>query len=93
MKKPLVSLCMIVKDESELLRACLESVKGLVDELIIVDTGSTDDTKKIALSYGANVYDFTWAYDFSSARNFAKSKQAGNGFFRLMRMKRCRKFR
>lgn len=69
-----ISLCMIVKNEEERLPKCLDSLKNLVDELLIADTGSTDNTKKIAKSYGAKVYDFEWHDDFSEARNFIFSK-------------------
>lgn len=69
-----VSLCMIVKNEERVLARLLDSVVDLVDEMIIVDTGSTDTTKDIALSFGAKVYDFAWIDDFSAARNFAFSK-------------------
>lgn len=69
-----ISLCMIVKDEEKTLARCLESVKNLVDEIIIVDTGSTDQTKAIASHYTHKVYDFTWCDDFSKARNFSFSK-------------------
>lgn len=64
-----LSLSMIVKDEERFLPGCLESVKGLVDEMVIADTGSTDSTKEIALSFGARVIDFSWRNDFSAARN------------------------
>lgn len=69
-----VSLCMIVKNEARVLPRLLDSVVDLVDEMIIVDTGSTDETKDIALSFGAKVYDFEWIDDFSAARNYAFSK-------------------
>lgn len=70
-----VSLCMIVKNEEKVLRRCLDSVADLVDELIIVDTGSTDSTKEIAAAYpGVLLYDFTWRDDFAAARNYAFSK-------------------
>ena len=64
-----ISLCMIVKNEEENLPRCLNSVKGLVDEIIIVDTGSTDQTKLIAKRMGAQVYDFPWNNSFADARN------------------------
>ena len=68
------SLCMIVKNEEKILARCLDSVADLVDEIVIVDTGSTDATKKIAANYTDKIYDFTWVDDFSAARNFAFSK-------------------
>lgn len=74
-----ISLCMIVKNEEKILKRCLDSVADLMDELIIVDTGSTDATKEIAASYpGAKIYDFTWIGDFAAARNFAFSKATGD---------------
>lgn len=69
-----LSLCMIVRDEEEVLGRCLESVKALADEIIIVDTGSEDRTKEIAARYTDRVYDFRWTGDFSAARNYAFSK-------------------
>lgn len=75
---PLISLCMIVRNEAEVLGRCLDSVAGLVDEIIIVDTGSTDETKEIASQYAAKIYDFPWKDDFSEARNFAISQAVGD---------------
>lgn len=69
-----ISLCMIVKNEERILARCLDSLTGLMDEIIIVDTGSTDDTKQIAAKYTDQIYDFVWTGDFSEARNFAFSK-------------------
>lgn len=69
-----ISLCMIVKNEEKVLKRCLNSIYDLVDEIIIVDTGSTDSTKSIALEYTSNVYDFDWIDDFSAARNYSFSK-------------------
>lgn len=68
------SLCMIVRDEEKNLRRCLDCLKDLMDEMIIVDTGSTDKTIEIAKSYGASVYNFKWIDDFAAARNYAFSK-------------------
>jgi len=64
-----ISLCMIVKNEEDNLKECLESVKNLVDEIIIIDTGSSDKTKEIASKYTKNVFNYIWDNDFSKARN------------------------
>ena len=69
-----VSLCMIVKNEEAVLARCLDSLHELMDEIIIVDTGSTDRTKEIASRYTDKIYDFSWTSDFSEARNFSFSK-------------------
>jgi glycosyltransferase involved in cell wall biosynthesis len=69
-----ISLCMIVKNEEKILARCLDSIADLVDEIIVVDTGSEDGTKREAARYGAAVYDFPWTDDFAAARNFAFSK-------------------
>ena len=69
-----ISLCMIVKDEEEVIGRCIESVKDLVDEIIIVDTGSKDETKQIVSKYTDKIFDFKWVNDFSKARNFSFSK-------------------
>lgn len=66
---PQISLCMIVKDEEYYLDGCLDSVIGVVDEIIIVDTGSSDNTVKIAEKYNAKIYYYQWVDDFSKARN------------------------
>lgn len=69
-----ISLCMIVKNEEKVLARCLDSICDLMDEIIIVDTGSSDRTKEIASRYTDKIYDFEWIKDFSAARNFAFSK-------------------
>ncbi len=71
---PTISLCMIVKNEEEVLARCLESIADLMDEIIIVDTGSSDSTKEIAARYTHKIYDYKWINDFSSARNYSFSK-------------------
>jgi tetratricopeptide (TPR) repeat protein len=72
------SLCMIVKDEAQHLDECLASVHGLADELVIVDTGSRDDTRDIARARGAQVFDFPWCDDFSAARNESIGHASGD---------------
>jgi glycosyltransferase involved in cell wall biosynthesis len=69
-----LSLCMIVKNEEKHLARCLNSVKDVVDEIVIVDTGSTDSTLEIAELFNASIFRFNWINDFSVARNFALSK-------------------
>lgn len=69
-----ISLCMIVKDEENTLERCLASASAIADEIIIVDTGSTDCTKKVAAGFTDKIYDFEWVDDFSAARNFAFGK-------------------
>ncbi|MEF3307165.1 glycosyltransferase [Paenibacillus sp. GYB003] len=69
-----ISVCLIVKNEEEALPNCLSGVRGIADEIVVVDTGSDDRTKEIAASFGAVVYDFEWVDDFAAARNFAFSK-------------------
>ncbi len=69
-----ISVCMIVKNEEKVLARCLDTLHGLADEIIIVDTGSADATKEIAAGYTDKLYDFPWIDDFSAARNFAFSK-------------------
>src|SRR3989338_7436069 len=64
-----ISLCMITKNEEQFLEQCLNSVKELVDEIILVDTGSTDKTKEIAGKFTDKIFDFQWCGDFSAARN------------------------
>jgi glycosyltransferase involved in cell wall biosynthesis len=73
-----VSLCMIVKDEEKYLARCLSSVKPIVDEMIVIDTGSIDRSKDIAIAFGARVYDYDWDNDFAAARNHSISKASGD---------------
>ena len=67
--KAKVSLTLIVRDEEKNLPACLSSVAGLFDEIIVVDTGSKDGTRMIALELVLRVFDFVWVDDFAAARN------------------------
>ncbi|KWX80709.1 hypothetical protein AMQ84_02825 [Paenibacillus riograndensis] len=64
-----ISLCMIVKNEADNLPQCLKSVRGVADEIVVVDTGSTDSSVQIARSYGARIVNFPWSGDFAAARN------------------------
>ncbi len=73
-----LSLAMIVKNEAKVLERCLRSVKPFVDEMIVVDTGSTDDTRDIADRLGAKVESFSWVDDFSAARNFSVERTSGD---------------
>ena len=77
-KSPTISLCMMVKDEEELLPQCLDSVKDHVDEIIVVDTGSTDRTVEIAETHGAKVYHHPWENNFSKHRNQSISYATGD---------------
>ncbi len=73
-----ISLCMIVKDEEGTLARCLESVRSLADEIVVVDTGSADKTVEIAKRYADRVAHFAWRDDFSAARNHAFSLGTGD---------------
>jgi tetratricopeptide (TPR) repeat protein len=73
-----LSLCMIVKNEEKELPLCVNSVKPVLDEIIIVDTGSSDNTKEVARQLGARVFDFPWGDDFSAARNHSILRATGD---------------
>lgn len=75
--KPFLSLCMIVRNEAERLERCLLSAKPFVDEMVVVDTGSEDETVAIAQGLGARVDFFEWVNDFAAARNYALSHVRG----------------
>lgn len=75
---PSISLCVIAKDESHVIATCLRSAMPVADEIVVVDTGSADDTKEVSRAFGASVYDFPWTGDFAEARNFALSKARGD---------------
>ena len=77
-----LSIVLIVKNEEKILDKCLASVKE-ADEAVFVDTGSTDDTIKIAKKYTNKIYHFKWCNDFSKARNFAKDKCTGDWIYSI----------
>lgn len=78
-----ISLCMIVKNEEKNIRRCLESVASVVDEMIVIDTGSGDKTRQIAQEYGATVQSFIWNDNFSEARNASLDLATGDWIFFL----------
>ena len=73
-----LSLCMIVKNEERELPLCVNCVKPVLDEIVVVDTGSTDNTKEVARQLGARVFDFVWVDDFSAARNESILRATGD---------------
>jgi tetratricopeptide (TPR) repeat protein len=81
--RPLVSLCMIVRDEEANLPDCLASAADLVGEVIVVDTGSTDGTRAVAGRFGARVFEFPWVDDFAAARNESLRHATGEWIFWL----------
>ena len=81
--KDKISASLMVKNESKYIRLCLESIKDFADEIIIVDTGSTDNTKEICKQYTDKIYDYQWNDSFADARNFALSKCTGAWIFKI----------
>jgi tetratricopeptide (TPR) repeat protein len=75
---PRISLCLIARDEAEPLPRCLASVRGAVDEIVLVDTGSRDRTPEIAREHGARVASFAWCDDFAAARNASLALATGD---------------
>lgn len=80
---PTVTLAMLIHNEGNLLIGCLESVRHLVDEIVCIDTGCTDNTPEIAEQLGADVYEFKWNDNFSDARNFSLEKSTSDWILRL----------
>lgn len=78
-----VSVCIITKNEAEHLDKCLKSLSPYPFEIVVVDTGSTDNSKEIARKYTDKVFDFEWVNDFSAARNFSISRASHNMIFVL----------
>jgi len=73
-----LTAALIVRDESRFIEGCLESLAGRVDEIVLVDTGSRDDTVEKALRYPIALHRFPWCDDFSAARNFALERATGD---------------
>jgi GT2 family glycosyltransferase len=71
-----ISLCLMVRNEKPKLAACLQSATDLVDEAVVVDTGSTDGTRELAAKLGARVFEFPWVDDFAAARTTDYDRQA-----------------
>jgi GT2 family glycosyltransferase/tetratricopeptide (TPR) repeat protein/2-polyprenyl-3-methyl-5-hydroxy-6-metoxy-1,4-benzoquinol methylase len=80
-KRPKISLCMIVRDNETTIGPCLASIRPWVDEIIVVDTGSTDRTPDICREYGARMFEFPWCDDFSAARNESIRHATGEWIF------------
>lgn len=76
--RPTISLCMIVKDEEQHLASCLESVQGLIDEIVMMDTGSTDRTLEIARQFHSRIFEVPWQDDFALARNESLKQATGD---------------
>ena len=83
MKDIFLSAIIIAKNEEKNIERCLKSINPVVDEIVLVDTGSSDNTKKIAAFYTENIFDFEWNDNFSDARNFAISKANGKILFSI----------
>jgi len=82
-EKPKLSVCMIVRDEEKSLPRCLKSVKGVADELVILDTGSEDNTISIAKNFGASIFHFAWSDDYAAARNEALKHVTGDWILQI----------
>jgi len=82
-ERPKLSVCMIVRDEEQMLPRCLNSLEKIADELIIVDTGSKDTTISRAKDFGAKIYELEWCDDFSAARNEAIKHATGEWILQM----------
>ena len=76
--RPKISLCMIVKNEAQYIERCIKSARRAADEIIVVDTGSSDDTAEIARRLGAKTRQHQWKSDFSEARNYSIEQATGD---------------
>jgi len=75
---PKLSICLIIKNEEKYLSRCLSSVENVADEIIVVDTGSTDNSVAIARKFTHHIYNYKWENDFSAARNYGLDKASGD---------------
>lgn len=82
-ENPSLSVCMIVRDEEDILSRCLESVEAVANELIVVDTGSTDNTVSVARDFGARIFHFEWCDDFAAARNESLKHATGDWILQM----------
>ena len=82
-EEKVISLCMLVHNEGGMITRAIDSVRPFVQEVVVVDTGSTDGSEMIAEQMGAKIYEFPWVNDFSAARNFSLSKATGNWILRI----------
>lgn len=83
----MISVCIITRDESDMLRRCLEALRRYDVEIVVVDTGSKDDSRKTALEYTSNVYDFEWCDDFPRREIMQQVKQKMILYLHLTQMK------
>lgn len=88
----MLSATLIVRNEEKFLPDCLDSLRGLADEIVVVDTGSTDGTRAIALDRGATLHDFVWRDDFAAARNFALDRASGEWILHIDADERVRPY-
>ena len=84
---PTIGLSMIVKNEAHTIRPCLESVQGLVSQIVIADTGCTDETIQIAQEFGATIISFPWENHFAKARNAALAPSGRVALLLILRTK------
>lgn len=88
----MLSATLIVRNEEKFLPDCLDSLRGFADEIVVVDTGSTDRTRAIALDRGATLHDFVWREDFAAARNFALDRASGDWILQIDADERIRPY-
>lgn len=88
----MLSATLIVRNEEKFLPDCLDSLQGFADEIVVVDTGSTDRTRAIALDRGATLHDFVWREDFAAARNFALDRASGDWILQIDADERIRPY-